>query len=241
MTYILVILILAMLILIHELGHLVAAKCAKIPVARFSVGFGPKLWGWKSNETEYWLALVPLGGYVLPHIDDERELSDYSLFQRVVLCLGGPVANILAALVCLSIATAAGSGINLSSVLVEPLLHSYRIGHQIVLAIPTLFYHPEKLSGVVGIVALGGHNAGADFSRLLMFSVLLNINLAILNMLPIPPLDGGKIVFYLLETIWKPLKRLQVPVTIGGWALIMGIMIYATVMDIQHLIGRAAS
>ncbi len=237
MGYILVIVILGVLILIHELGHLAAAKCAKIPVARFSVGFGPKLWGFKSNETDYWLALFPLGGYVLPYVDDERGLSGYSLFQRVVLCLGGPVANIVAALVCLSIVTAVGSGIDLSSVLVKPLLHLFRIGHQIVLAIPALFYHPDKLSGVVGIVAFGGHNAGADFSQLLMFSVLLNINLAILNMLPIPPLDGGKIVLYLLESICKPLKWLQVPMTIGGWALIMGIMIYATVTDIQHLIG----
>ena len=52
------------LILVHELGHLVAAKWAGMPVRCFSVGFGPRLFGFRIGETRYQLALVPLGGYV---------------------------------------------------------------------------------------------------------------------------------------------------------------------------------
>jgi regulator of sigma E protease len=239
MGYVLVIVILGLLILIHELGHLAAAKYAKIPIERFSVGFGPRLWGFKRNGTDYWVSLVPLGGYVLPQIDVEQGLSEFPLFKRIIFCLGGSVANILAALVCISIASAANSGISLSSVITKPLLQVFGMAHQIILAIPALFHHPDKLSGIVGIVALGGQHTGTDMTRLLTFSVLLNVNLAVFNMLPIPPLDGGKIVFYLLESIYKPLKRLQIPVTIGGWAIMLVLMLYATIIDVQHLVMTA--
>jgi regulator of sigma E protease len=239
MGYVLIAIMLGLLILIHELGHLAAAKYAKIPIERFSVGFGPRLWGFKRNGTDYWVSLVPLGGYVLPQIDDDQGLSEFSLFKRILFCLGGPIANILAALVCISIASAANSGISLSSVITKPLLQVFGMTHQIILAIPALFHHPDKLSGIVGIVALGGQHTGTDMTRLLTFSVLLNVNLAVFNMLPIPPLDGGKIVFYLLESVYKPMKRLQIPVTIGGWAIMLVLMLYATIIDVQHLVMTA--
>ncbi len=50
MIYLAIALLLGFLILVHELGHLVAAWIAGIPVARFSIGFGPKLWGWKPGR-----------------------------------------------------------------------------------------------------------------------------------------------------------------------------------------------
>lgn len=239
MGYVLVILILGLLILIHELGHLAAAKYAKIPIERFSVGFGPRLWGFKKNGTEYWLSIIPLGGYVLPRIDEDAGLSEFPLFKRIIFCLGGPMANILTALICLSIANSASFGINLSFVVTKPLLEVFGMANQIILAIPALFHHPDKLSGIVGIVALGGHQAGTEVSRLLTFSILLNVNLGIFNMLPIPPLDGGKIVFYVLESIYKPLKRLQIPVAIGGWVLMLALMLYATIIDVQRLVMTA--
>jgi regulator of sigma E protease len=236
MGYLLVIVVLGLLILIHELGHLAAAKYAKIPIERFSVGFGPRLWGFNKNGTDYWLSLVPLGGYVLPRIDEDEGLSEFPLFKRIVFCLGGPMANILTAFICVSIANAANSGINLSSVVTKPLLQVFGMAHQIISAIPVLFHHPDKLSGIVGIVALGGHEAGMDISRLLTFSVFLSVNLGVFNMLPIPPLDGGKIVFSVLESIYKPLKRLQIPVAIGGWVLMLALMLYATIIDVQRLV-----
>src|SRR5437867_12816671 len=52
------------LIFIHELGHFLVAKAVGVGVERFSLGFGPRLWAIRRGETEYCIAIVPLGGYV---------------------------------------------------------------------------------------------------------------------------------------------------------------------------------
>ena len=61
----LAILMLAILIVAHEFGHFTAARLMKIDVREFSVGFGPRLLGWKSkkHETDFSVRLIPLGGY----------------------------------------------------------------------------------------------------------------------------------------------------------------------------------
>jgi regulator of sigma E protease len=237
MSYVLMVLVLGALILIHELGHLLAAKAASIPIERFSVGFGPRLLGIRWKGTDYWMSLIPVGGYVLPRNEEGDEFMRISVCRRVLFCLGGPAANLVAALLSLAALQAAGSDLSLLSVLVKPFADLYAVVEQIVAAIPTLFQHPDRMSGIVGIVALGGQLAGSDLSRLLAFSVFLNVNLAIFNLLPLPPLDGGKIAFYMMESVWRPLKCVEVPVTITGWILMLGLMLYATVVDVGRLMG----
>ena len=56
--------VLGVLIFVHELGHFITAKWVDIEVPRFSIGFGPKVLGFRRGETEYVLSLLPLGGYV---------------------------------------------------------------------------------------------------------------------------------------------------------------------------------
>lgn len=58
------IVLLGVLILVHELGHFWAAKAVGVGVERFSIGLGPRLWGFTRGGTEYILAAIPLGGYV---------------------------------------------------------------------------------------------------------------------------------------------------------------------------------
>jgi membrane-associated protease RseP (regulator of RpoE activity) len=71
--------------------------------------------------------------------------------------------------------------------------------------------------------------------RLFRLCVLLNVNFAILNLLPILPFDGGKIVMALIEKIFAPLKRLELPLTIAGWVALIGLMLYATALDITRI------
>ena len=59
-----IVLLLGGLIFVHELGHFVAAKLLGVKVLKFSIGFGPRLLGFRRGDTEYLLALLPLGGYV---------------------------------------------------------------------------------------------------------------------------------------------------------------------------------
>jgi regulator of sigma E protease len=63
-TILATIVVLGILILVHELGHFITAKMADIEVPRFSIGLGPKAWGFKRGETEYVISWLPLGGYV---------------------------------------------------------------------------------------------------------------------------------------------------------------------------------
>ncbi|MFW5947496.1 MAG: RIP metalloprotease RseP [Gemmatimonadota bacterium] len=56
--------VLGVLILVHELGHFVAARAFDIHVSRFSIGLGPRVVGFRRGETEFRISLLPLGGYV---------------------------------------------------------------------------------------------------------------------------------------------------------------------------------
>src|SRR5687767_11031879 len=82
MSYLLVFCTISLLITLHELGHLLAARRMGIPIARFSIGFGPKLWGFKIGETEYWLSLIPCGGYVMPALQDDDAFERVPLVKR---------------------------------------------------------------------------------------------------------------------------------------------------------------
>ncbi len=232
MSYLMIICLIGFLILIHELGHFLAARWVKIPIARFSIGFGPKLWGFRKGETEYWLSLLPLGGYVMPEIKDENEFFQIPVMKRIVFSLGGPLANILLVLVLFGILNITVSGFSLTAVFIKPFSQTLSVLNQFMHAIPLLFSQPENLSGIIGIVAQGGQFVGSSMTKVLYFSIMLSMNLAIFNLLPIPALDGGKIILYLLEKVHPKLLRLHIPLAIAGWVLLVGLMIYATALDV---------
>ena len=94
----------------------------------------------------------------------------------------------------------------------------------------------EHLSGIVGIVAVGGAQFGSTFTSLLTFSVLINLSLAVMNVLPLPPLDGGRILFCLLEKIYRPLGRVEAPLTMAGWSMVLVLMAYITIQDIGKIL-----
>ena len=236
MSYLFVFLSISLLIVLHEAGHLFAAKWVGIPITRFSVGFGRRLWGFRRGDTEYRLSLIPCGGYVLPALD-HKEFVSLPLHKRVLFALGGPFANIVGSVFCLSLINISQHGWSVDLALIQPLRDTLQIAVQMSAAIPQLFSSPDQLSGIVGIVAIGGEHVGMSIYRLLQFCVILNINLAILNLLPVPPLDGGKIVMGILEKIYAPLGRLEVPMAVTGWILLMGLMLYATVLDISRIAG----
>jgi regulator of sigma E protease len=64
LTILAAVVVLGLLIFVHELGHFITAKWVDIEVPRFSIGFGPKIFGFRRGETEYVLSALPLGGYV---------------------------------------------------------------------------------------------------------------------------------------------------------------------------------
>ncbi len=99
----------AILVAVHEFGHFATAIALRVKVLRFSLGFGPRLWGWRSTRlgTDFVVCLLPLGGYVkflderdgVVSIQDRpRAFNVQSVSVRVAIVAGGPIANFLLAI-----------------------------------------------------------------------------------------------------------------------------------------------
>ena len=116
-------LVLGVMILVHELGHFIAARLFGVRVDVFSIGFGPRLFGWKRGATDYRVSALPLGGYVRmagqdpSEIDSARstaipgteknsaaygqskgapdELMNKPRWQRAIISFAGPFVNLI--------------------------------------------------------------------------------------------------------------------------------------------------
>lgn len=99
------ILLVGVLIFVHELGHFAWAKFFGVKVLKFSLGFGPKIAGFRRGETEYVVAALPLGGYVrmlgenpndvISEQDEGRSFTQQALWKRVVIVFAGPAMNLV--------------------------------------------------------------------------------------------------------------------------------------------------
>jgi len=236
MEYLTILLSLSVLIFIHETGHFAAAYLAGIPIEIFSIGFGPKLMSIKKGGTEYRISLIPLGGYVLPEIFDEKDFYNIPVNKRILFALGGPLSNILFATLLLAAFNVVKSGFTPNNIFIAPFVQTADFLYRLCCSIPGLFSKPENVSGVVGIFVQSKNFISTSIVSVLSFSALLSLNLAILNFLPIPVLDGGKILLYLLEKINPKTIKAQVPLTVCGWVFMLVFMICLTVWDIKRLI-----
>lgn len=367
MMVIYAILALGVLIFVHELGHFLIAKLFNVKVEKFSLGFGPKLFGKQIGETEYLLSAFPLGGYVkmfgeggiiegedtltvkaeggetgaetVVALTEEEKLRSFAHkppLQRIAIVVAGPTFNLIFAwlafiVLCMlgvptvtakigevlpdkpaakagiqkndvvtaingtpvtrwdelatMIASSKGQPIRLSvkrgsqdmpiSITPEPRVgknlfgekvNSYAIGvasagdiitehfspldaigkgtTQTITVIQLTFMSLVKLAqrivpldtvgGPIMIVKMAGEQAAAGGANFLAFMALLSINLGVLNLLPVPVLDGGHLFFYIWELIFgKPVKqKVREYATQIGMALLLGLMVLAFYNDI---------
>jgi regulator of sigma E protease len=115
-----IVLLLGGLIFVHELGHFIAAKALGVKVLRFSIGFGPRLFGFARGETEYRIAALPLGGYVKMAGDDPTEevapqdrgrgFLEQRPWRRFVIAAAGPAMNLVFPVVLFFVVALAQSG-----------------------------------------------------------------------------------------------------------------------------------
>lgn len=344
------VIVLGVLIFVHELGHFLVAKRAGVTVLRFSLGFGPKLFGITRGGTEYCLSLIPLGGYVKMLGEDREEelqpheragsFSEQSVKKRLAIVFAGPFSNFVLAIVIYTLlftfsgihelsteigAVNTGSpaeqaglkagdkvlSINGASVRTwEDLSHSIeKLGHEslelkvqrgdsetAITVTPSIsevknlfgetirrpligitasettvvktvnplaagYYavaHTFNLSklfvltvvklverivplntlgGPILIAQMAGKQAQRGPSEFLNFMALISVNLAVLNLLPIPILDGGHIFFFLIEAILgRPLslKKIELAQKVGLIAL-LSLMVVVFYNDIMRL------
>jgi regulator of sigma E protease len=350
--------VLSILIFVHELGHFLLAKWMGVGVLKFSMGFGPKLIGWKWGETEYVISIIPFGGYVkmigqddmkvqgpdeISEEDRERSFLHKSPLKRSAIVAAGPAFNLLLAFVIFTAVTiidgihinipqfgeitegspAASAGFmaddkvisidgkpimaweemveivrkssnkkllfvvernerqieiavtpeinktktifgeeievgqigvkNAGKVIVEKVNPIYAVYYG---ALETGRWTVFVLAGIVkmfqGVVSLkeiggplliadmSGKAASAGIINFIMFIALVSINLAIINLFPVPVLDGGHLLFFLIEgIIGKPLdlKKMEIAQRIG---LAIIIMLIAIVMynDLMRYAGN---
>ncbi len=97
----------------------------------------------------------------------------------------------------------------------------------------------ENLGGVVGIVDTTSKVSHMGIVALLMFTALISVNLGVINLLPIPALDGGHVLFHLYELITKkPANdKIMFKLTLFGWALLLSLMLLGLYNDINRLLG----
>ncbi|MBD2311979.1 RIP metalloprotease RseP [Desertifilum sp. FACHB-1129] len=347
--------VLAVLILVHELGHFLAARLQGIYANRFSLGFGPILWKYQGSETEYAIRAFPLGGFVgfpdddpdspIPP-DDPNLLRNRPILDRAIVISAGVIANLVFAYIVLvaliglqgvpeninyqpgvlipevlaETSPAAQAGIQAGDVVLAiegqtldanpdsiPLLQERiqsnpnqpleltlernsqrlsvqvipeagadgkgRIGVQLFPNGTPIYRRPSnpfevlglaadrfqnivvrtaqgfaqlvtnfqsvagQVGGPVRIVEEGAKFAQNDSANLLLFAAIISVNLAILNILPLPALDGGQLAFLLIEGLrGKPLpSKIQDGVMQTGLMLLLGLGVFLIVRDTAQL------
>ncbi|MBI5894384.1 MAG: RIP metalloprotease RseP, partial [Deltaproteobacteria bacterium] len=101
--------VLGILIFVHELGHFLIAKRNGVGVLKFSLGFGPKIIGFKKGETEYLISALPLGGYVkmigedvtedVKEEEKNKSFANKTVSSRASIVFAGPIMNLVLALI----------------------------------------------------------------------------------------------------------------------------------------------
>lgn len=102
--------VLGIMVLVHEFGHFIVAKWCGVRVEVFSIGFPPRLFGFRRGDTDYRISLLPLGGYVKfaggepgdVRTGDPGELPSRPRWQRILISLAGPAANFVLAFLLLA-------------------------------------------------------------------------------------------------------------------------------------------
>jgi regulator of sigma E protease len=240
MHYALTVFIIGFLILIHELGHFLAARSAGIPIERFSVGFGPVLGRYRRKGTEFCLSLVPLGGYVVPAIGDEEDFFRIPVYKRIIFSLGGPAANVMLGVILLAVMNATSAGLSFNGIFLLPFQQAAAWFGKIAASFGHIFSRTAELSGLIGITVQGKEFIVADIGNALRFAVILSMNLAVFNLLPVPALDGGKILLYLLEKVHPRFAKIHLPLALAGWAVLLVLMLYSTWLDVLKYVVRRA-
>ncbi len=329
-TAIAVIVLFAVLISIHEFGHLIAAKKSGVKVNEFAIGMGPKLFSKQYGETMYSVRLLPIGGYCAmegedEETDDDRGFSNASYPRRAIILAAGSICNFLLAIVIMigimfyvgsptnsigafseespakeaglevgdEIIAINGSAVESWDDVIEEVtategstaeLEVVRDGETLyyvtdvlesegrkiigitaanerdfLTAVPNgikttwaattgmvdvlrgLFTGEvgvEELTGPIGITYVVNESLNYGVINFMYLMALISINLGIMNLLPLPALDGGRLLFLLINRITGKAVSEKVEGTIHlvGMVALLGLAVYIAGHDIQRFV-----
>lgn len=332
MTLVYSLIIFAILILVHELGHFATAKMFGVKVNEFALGMGPILFKKQKGETQYSLRAIPIGGFCAMEGEDEdsednRAFNRKPSWQRAIILAAGSTMNVILTIVILtgilfsigqpstiidqvfpgSPAETSGllSGDRIVSIenvkinkweditfaigeievdqtieinivrdreelTIKSNTYESEDGRTVVGITPTFVKNPglalkdgvkstgtmlvsmvdilkqlftgnipaTELTGPVGIVYMVGDSAKMGVSYVAYLAALISLNLAIINMLPLPALDGGRLIFLLIRKISgkRVTDKMEAKVHMVGIFLLLALMLFVTWQDIVKFI-----
>ena len=234
-----IIFLLGFLIFIHEGGHFLVAKLCKVKVNEFAIGFGPTLFKKQGKETKYALRLIPLGGFVSMEGEDEeseheRSYSNASIPKRIAIVAAGAIVNIV-------------FGLILYFVLIAIVYKDISIAFQATGGFISSIFESLKMlfTGNIGIKDLSGPvgiskvvSGTTTFANYVYIISAISVSLGVTNLLPIPALDGGKILLLLIEAIRKkPLKKeTEIQIQLIGFSILIALSLIVTYNDIVRIV-----
>lgn len=131
---------------------------------------------------------------------------------------------------------------------IDAFLLSFKTTLKVILSIFSVFklifegnFKMDMLSGPVGVISVIGESTSQGIGALLFILGVISANLGVINLLPIPALDGGKVMFLLIEAVrGKPIdKEKEAMITFAGLVLLFGLMIYVTIFsDLSRIFNR---
>jgi regulator of sigma E protease len=236
-----------LVVLVHEFGHFLAARKSGVKVYEFSIGFpfSPRLITlFRHKETAFTVRLLPLGGFVSFSQDggeNDTELFRASYWKRALILSAGSLFHMFFAFAVFTAVFIIGKHLDPVSALLLSAKTVWEILSGTLLFVINAFTGHgtmEGVSGPVGIAVMAGKAAGKGMLNLFYFAGVLSMSLGIMNLLPLPALDGGHLVALLIESIRrKPLSpKVYQVATMVGLALFLVLTLVATYGDIVRLI-----
>lgn len=232
-----IIFLLGFLVLIHESGHFFIAKLCRVTVNEFAIGFGPTIWKKQGKVTKYALRLIPLGGFVSMEGEEERSskkgsFSEASIFKRIAIVAAGGLVNIIFAVLLFWCLSAYYVGIKNAFFNVGYFIKAMFDG---VIQLFTGKVTVDQMMGPVGISSVISKTS--DIADFIYIMSVISLSLGVTNLLPFPPLDGGKIVLLIIEGIRKKpfSQKFEVALQSAGFLILITLSIFVTYNDILRL------
>lgn len=236
MTAVYAIVLFVLLIFPHELGHFIVAKMVGVKVNEFSFGMGPAIFKKQKGETLYAIRLLPVGGYCAmegedEESDDERAFVNKPAWARIAVLIAGAAMNIIIAVLVATITYKS---------LVSGCKATVYLGELMFKSLAMLISGEagvSDLAGPVGIISMAGDTATYGLTYFGNLVVLMSLNLAIINLLPLPALDGGRILFVVIRKIAGEhmTDEMEGKVHGIGFMLLLALIVFVTWNDITRL------
>ena len=247
------------LITIHEGGHYLVSKLLGVRVNEFSVGMGPLISQKEKNGTKYSFRLIPIGGYCALEGEFGDDMSDEEIEnyvdtdpnafvnqpfwkQFLILVAGSAVNFIFGFLLFVIVYSIVAKGeVGLGRILAISWRDCFGMMKDIFAFLGGLFTGTSSVndvSGIVGIVAIVADTASYGLINVVYLVALISVNLSIMNMLPIPGLDGGRIFVSIIKIIsgGKLSQKAENIINGVGMVLLLIIIVLITIKDVIKLV-----